>query len=127
MAVMSPGRLVALAVLLALATAPAASADQRSQSLRREAYSAAYNLDYIRAAELFKEASTADPSDAAAYRGAAALAWLQILFFRGTVQVEDYLGRMSSSDVKMPAPPVDLDATFRKNVERAIALGEAAV
>jgi tetratricopeptide (TPR) repeat protein len=120
-------RVIALVTAITLTAAPAAFGDRRSQALSAEAYTAAYNLDYVRAADLFKQAIAADPNDAAAYRGAAALAWLQVLFFRGTVQVEDYLGRMSSSDVKMPNPPADLNATFRTNVDRAIALGEAAV
>jgi tetratricopeptide (TPR) repeat protein len=117
-----------LALAFALGVSGAASADQRSEALRREAYDAAYNLDYERAADLFRQALAADPSDAASWRGAASVAWLRILFLRGTALVEDYLGHIrSSADVKMPAPPPELDAAFHQYIDKAVALGEQAV
>ena len=81
-----------------------------------------------RAIDLFRQAIAADPNDAAAWRGAASVVWLRILFLRGTILVEDYLGRLKGSgDVKMPAPPSDLDKAFHEYIDRAIALGEKAV
>ena len=120
--------LVLTLVLGVFGVVDGAAADQRSESLRREAYDAAYNMDYERAVELFQQAVTADPNDAAAWRGAASAAWLRILFLRGTVLVEDYLGRVrDSGDVKMPTPPAELDQAFHRSIEKAIALGEKAV
>jgi tetratricopeptide (TPR) repeat protein len=105
-----------------------AAANPRSEALRREGYDAAYNLDYDRAKDLFAQAIAADPNDATAYRGAASLCWLRVLFLRGTVLVEDYLGHLkSASDVPMPAPPADLDTAFRLNIDKALALAEKAV
>jgi hypothetical protein len=119
---------LATAVLLGTASTAGAGADPRVEALRREAYDAAYNMDYERSMDLFGQAIAADPNDAAAIRGAASVIWLRILFLRGTVLVEDYLGRVKGSeDVKMPDPPDDLDKAFQARIGKAIALGERAV
>jgi hypothetical protein len=118
------------ALIFALTILPGASAaaNPRSAALQREANDAAYNLDFERAKDLFAQAIAADPNDAGAYRGAASLCWLRVLFLRGTVLVEDYLGHLkSTSDVPMPPPPPDLDTAFHQQIDRAIALGEHAV
>ena len=121
-------RHVALAVVLLAAVSSAAAANPRSAELRREAYNAAYNLNYQRAVDLFAEAIAADPNDAASYRGAASVGWLRVLFLRGTVLVEDYLGHLkSTADVKMPPPPPAIDTSFHQDIDRAIALGEQMV
>jgi tetratricopeptide (TPR) repeat protein len=121
-------RCVALAFLVAMLPGVSASANPRSAALTRDAYEATYNLDYERARDLFAEAIAADPNDDAAYRGAASLSWLRVLFLRGTVLVEDYLGHLkSTSDVRLPPPPPDLDTAFHKDIDHAIALGEKAV
>jgi tetratricopeptide (TPR) repeat protein len=120
--------LLPLTVAAFLAAGGPVFANQRSETLRREGYAAAYNLDYDRAVELFNQATAADPNDAAACRGAAAVAWSRILFLRGTVLVEDYLGHIrTSSDIQMPAPPPALETTFHQNVDRAIAIAEREV
>jgi tetratricopeptide (TPR) repeat protein len=117
-----------LALAIVILSGASAAANPRSEALRREAYDATYNLDYERARDLFGQAIAADPNDAAAYRGAASACWLRVLFLRGTVLVEDYLGHLkSTSDVPMPAPPADLDTAFHQYIDRAIALGEQAV
>lgn len=91
------------------------------------AYDAVYNLDYDRAAELFAEAISANPDDAAAYRGAAKTVWLRLLFLRGTVTSDEYMGKMSSSDVKVTPPPPQYAGEFRRHIDRAVQLGEQAV
>jgi len=128
MATMHRLRFVLLAILLGVSAAAAAGADPRSQALRREGYEAAYNLDYDQAIDLFKQAIAADPTDAAAQRAIAAITWLRVLFLRGTILVDDYLGHVStSSDVAMPKPPAALDAAFHEHTDRAIALAEKEV
>ncbi len=118
----------ALMLAITVLAGASAAANPRSEALRREGYDAAYSLDYDRAKDLFAQAITADPNDDGAYRGAASLCWLRVLFLRGTVLVEDYLGHLkSASDVPMPAPPADLDTAFHQNIDRAIALAEKAV
>jgi tetratricopeptide (TPR) repeat protein len=118
----------ALILAITVLAGASAAANPRSEALRREGYDAAYSLDYDRAKDLFAQAIAADPNDDGAYRGAASLCWLRVLFLRGTVLVEDYLGHLkSASDVPMPAPPADLDTAFHQNIDRAIALAEKAV
>jgi len=120
--------LAAIVLAAVVVSGASAGANERSEALRREAYEAAYNLDHERATDLFRQAIAADPNDAAAYRGAASASWLRVLFLRGTLLVEDYLGHLkSSSDVAMPAPPPALGTAFHQDIDRAIALGEKAV
>jgi tetratricopeptide (TPR) repeat protein len=127
----SPAVMLALVLVLGAGTvapaAPSVAAPKGLEALRRDAYDAAYNMDYERAVELFRQALAADPNDPAALRGAASVAWLRILFLRGTVLVEDYMGRMSTDDVKMPDPPADLDKSFQQHIDRAVSLAEKAV
>jgi tetratricopeptide (TPR) repeat protein len=123
---------VTFAVVLTLAAAGAAApgpAPARSaDALRANAYDTAYNLDYERAVDLLHQAVDAAPDDIATLRAVASIAWLRILFLRGTVLVEDYMGHIRSSDtVKMPDPPADLDKTFQDHIGKAIALSEKAV
>lgn len=117
-----------LALAIWLGMSGLTAADQRSEALRREASDAAYNMDYERAVELFRQAVAADPNDPASWRGSASLIWLRILFLRGTVLVEDYLGRLKgSSDIKLPDPPADLAKAFHEYIDKAIALAEKEV
>jgi tetratricopeptide (TPR) repeat protein len=117
-----------LALALLFASAPLASANPRSEALAREGYDAAYNMDYDRAVELFRQAVTADPGDAAAWRGSASVSWLRVLFLRGTVLVEDYLGRLkNANDIDLPAPPPALNAAFHDSIDRAITIAEKSV
>jgi tetratricopeptide (TPR) repeat protein len=115
-------------VLLASSLARAQGAPNSSRSLVERGYDAVYNLDYDTAAELFKEAIAAAPTDAAAYRGAAKTAWLRILFMNGTVTTDQYMGKASSAEkLKVPEPPEPWAAEFQKNIRRAVEIGEKAV
>jgi len=120
----------ALAFVVALAGSVAVTGAQpalgSAGGLRLEAMDAAYNLDYERAVDLFRQAAAAGPDDPATLRAVASVAWLRILFLRGTVLVEDYSDRISG-DVKLPDPPADLDRTFQENINKAIKLAEKAV
>jgi tetratricopeptide (TPR) repeat protein len=114
-----------LAALLVLAAAPGAGA--QAPALLDEGANAAYNLDYDAALALYQQALTLEPDSPAAHRAIASLAWLQALFLRGTVTVDDYLGKLSSSEIKLdPAPPALADL-FHRHVERAVQLAEQAV
>ncbi len=121
----SPLSALALAGLL-WSVAPA-SAVQPPQPPLERAYDALYNLDYDLASNLFEQAIAASPNDPAGYRGAAKNAWLRILFMRGSVTSDEYLGSMSSSDLEMPPPPAGPAADFRRNIDRAVRLAEQAV
>ena len=83
----------------------------------------ACNLDHAAAVETFEAAIAAAPDDPAAHRGLAAISWMRILFLRGTMTVDDYLGSVTPHNVEMQDPPADL-ATHSS---RAVTLSEALV
>lgn len=115
--------IAAALLLLPVAARPGA----RPRDLLREGADAAYNLDYDQSLALYQQALALDPSSAAAHRGVAALAWLRVLFLRGTVTVDDYLGKLAASEIKLEPPPPALAELFHRHVERATELGERGV
>ena len=62
-------------------------------------------------AELRDDAHTA-PDDPANHRTLASIIWLNILFRRGAVTVDHYLGSFSRAKVDLSKPPPELDAEF---------------
>lgn len=95
-------------------------------TLRREAFTRAYNLDQVEAAELLKHGLAVYPEDASLHRSLAAVTWLAILFQRGAITTEHFSGGLTAR-VEIEPPPPDLDRQFRAAVRRAIALAEARV
>lgn len=87
----------------------------------------AYNLDHDAAVETFEAAIASDPDNPATHRGLAAIAWMRILFLRGTMTVDDYLRKVIPRSVDMPDPPAELTATFTRHSARAVELSEAMV
>ncbi|MEX2272087.1 MAG: tetratricopeptide repeat protein [Vicinamibacterales bacterium] len=114
---------VSLAFLLAV-TAPAAAQDP---AVFARAYDLAYNLDHNEAMLLLKKAANEHPNSADANRHVAVVTWLNILFRRGSVTVDSYMGGLTRSGFKLPKPPADLDAGFKAYNQKAIALAEARV
>jgi tetratricopeptide (TPR) repeat protein len=102
-----------------------ADADDTLAALRRSAFDAAYNLDYPEAVRLFDLALARDPDDSATHRARAVVSWLHIVFTRGSVTVDQYLGGMTSKDVALEKPPPDEAATFQQHAGKALALAEA--
>jgi tetratricopeptide (TPR) repeat protein len=92
--------------------------------LRSQAIELAYNLDYDEALALLREAIRLAPDDPAPHRTIATVLWLKLLFLRGAVTVDHYLGTFSRSRVDLKAPPPEIDAEFRRHVERARELAE---
>jgi tetratricopeptide (TPR) repeat protein len=102
-----------------------ALAAAESAALRREAFAFAYNMDHDQALARLRQAVTENPSDPAAHRALASVLWLHMLFVRGAVTVDHYLGSFSRTQVELSKPPPELDAEFRRHVARAIELAEA--
>jgi tetratricopeptide (TPR) repeat protein len=115
---------IAAFVLLALLFSETALANPRSVELRRQGFVYAYNLDREEAVAAFREAIKADPNDPGAYRALAAVAWLNLMYLRGAITADDYLGSMMEPNVKMSAPPAELAAMFHTNMEKALRLAE---
>jgi hypothetical protein len=65
----------------------------------------------------------AEPDHPAACRLAAATAWIQLLFRRGAVMADDFLGQVRPSRRRQPAAG-ELEAVFRNHLNRALTLAE---
>jgi hypothetical protein len=118
---------LALIVVVATAAPPAAqtSPPPPVAAAIDRAFQAAYNLDLDESVTLARRAVAIGPDEPAARRALAAMLWLQVLYRRGSVTIDHYLGGVSKSDVAMPKPPADLDTEFKDEVDQAIALAAA--
>jgi tetratricopeptide (TPR) repeat protein len=102
---------------------PAATAAAEAAALRMRALEFGYNLDHDEALATFRAAMAADPADPAAYRLIAATEWIDLLFRQGAVTADDYLGQ-ARAEVRRTPPPPRVQAIFRDNIDKALALTE---
>jgi len=111
--------------MLACLTAAEGTAfgNPQSHALSAKAAFDIYNLDREQGLAEYRQAVAADPDDASALRGLASAFWLSITFHRGNMTVDDYIGKVGHSDLKLPPPPADVAAAFKDAVDRAIVLG----
>jgi tetratricopeptide (TPR) repeat protein len=127
---MMPARPAATAILyavLCLLLQTTRAAAQSAKQLRDQASDLTYNLDHAEAARLLRKAIALDPNNANNHRALASTLWLQVLFERGAVTVDHYLGSFSKSTVDIKNPPAELDAEFRKEAARAVQIAEQRV
>jgi tetratricopeptide (TPR) repeat protein len=117
------GVIIAATMLLRTASAAGQGPDGTAAALRAKGLEAGYNLDYDVALRNFQAAIAAEPDHPAAYRLAAAVHWIQLLWQQGTFTVDDYFGTVSG-DLKRPAPPPERAAAFRRYADQAIARAE---
>jgi tetratricopeptide (TPR) repeat protein len=101
------------------------SVDRAPGDARLDALNLAYNLDYAEAVERLRRAVAAAPADAAARRTLASVLWFQILFSRGAVTVDQYLGPFTRAQVPLEQPPAHLASEFRQNLTAAISLARS--
>jgi tetratricopeptide (TPR) repeat protein len=115
--------ILAFALALAAVLSPRAlAASPGSAELRARAADLAYNLDHTDAIRLLEQAIAEAPDDPANHRALASTLWLRILFLRGAVTVDHYLGSLSRPQVDLARPPADLDAQFKREIATAIDL-----
>ena len=119
-----PTRAALIGVLLLCAVPATLHPQETPQQLRARAFHLAYNLDHDQAMDLLRRAAAAAPDDPASHRSVAAVLWLNILFRRGAVTVDHYLGSFSRATVDLPKPPPEMDREFRQLVARAKELSE---
>lgn len=113
----------AVAAVVGLGVAAPVSG-QTTRELRDRATDLAYNLDHEEAIELLRQAVAREPSDPDNHRALASTIWLNILFRRGAVTVDHYLGSFTQSNVALKSPPPELDAEFRRESAKAVELSE---
>jgi tetratricopeptide (TPR) repeat protein len=92
--------------------------------LRSQAFRQMYNLDYLDALASFDKALALDPNDSATHRARATAVWLHIIFRRGSITVDQYLGGASRSDLKLEKPPAADAETFHRHASEALRLAE---
>jgi tetratricopeptide (TPR) repeat protein len=90
-----------------------------------QAFDAAYNLDHPDAIAFARKAVAMSPDEASAHRTLAAILWLNILFQRGAVTVDNYLGGVTKAQIALPKPPPEVEAEFKKELALAMSLSEA--
>lgn len=112
---------------LALLVVPPGAAPAQPEADFARAYEFAYNLDHDEAIAILTKAAQDHPNSADANRHVAIVTWLNILFRRGSVTVDSYLGGVTRSNFKLPNPPADLADGFKAYTSKAIALAEARV
>jgi tetratricopeptide (TPR) repeat protein len=98
--------------------------DSSAGELRTTALDLAYNLDHDQALELLRRAVRQAPDDPAPHRSLASVLWLNMLFRRGAVTVDHYLGSFSRAKVDLAKPPPEIDREFRTEVDQAVALAQ---
>ena len=111
--------------LTALAAAPAQPADLETRIAA--IYQAAYNLDQEVALAEARAAVAAAPDESSAHRALAAMLWLDVIFRRGTVTVDHYIGGLGGSPRTFPKPSPAVDGEFKQTVQRAIDLASKRV
>ena len=119
--------IIAALLLSSIVLSTPAAAAQSSRELRARASDLVYNLDHEEAIRLLRQAVAADPGDSANHRALASAVWLLILFQKGAVTVDHYLGSFTRTSVEMKNPPAELDAEFKRSVAKAIELAEKRV
>ena len=67
------------------------------------------------------------PDDPAPRRTLASVLWLRMLYSRGAITVDHYLGSFSRTQVELKKPPADLAAEFNASVAKAIELARARI
>ena len=116
---------LALALWGGLAPTLQPAVRDESALIRTRAFDLVYNLDHDEAIALLRKEIAAHPDDPALHRALASVIWLHVLFVRGAVTVDHYLGSFSRTQVELKKPPPDLDEAFRAHVARAIELAQA--
>src|SRR4029453_16450029 len=93
-------------------------------ALRERGLNLAYNLDHDDAIVLLRRAVALAPDDPSTHRSLASVLWLNMLFRRGAVTVDHYLGSLTKSTVELKTPPPEVDHEFRQHITREIELAE---
>lgn len=89
------------------------------------AFRAAYNLDHEPAIAHARRAIALGPDSSRAHRSLASILWLNMLFQRGAVSVDHYMGSLTKSPANLPKPNPASAEEFQKVVARAIDLANA--
>jgi tetratricopeptide (TPR) repeat protein len=128
---MVTARLLAISVAalstLLTGTAGEQAPQDSADALRAKATTAIYEHNHDEAIRLLRQAVAIAPDQSATHRSLASALWLKMLFMRGAVTVDHYLGSFSRSQVDLPKPPAELVTEFQKSIASAISTAETQV
>ncbi|HEY7501907.1 MAG TPA: tetratricopeptide repeat protein [Vicinamibacterales bacterium] len=117
-----------LACVLATASVGGAAAQPASaETLRARGTELVYEHEHDEAIKLLRQAVALAPEDPATHRSLAGALWLKMLFLRGAVTVDHYLGSFTRPRVDLKKPAPELVAEFTAEIARAVDLAEKRV
>jgi tetratricopeptide (TPR) repeat protein len=116
-----------VAIILLMAPAATAQQPETADALRARATQLIYEHQHDAAITLLRQAVAIAPDQSATHRSLASAVWLKMLFLRGAVTVDHYLGSFSRARVELAKPPPELVAEFQKSIATAVSLAEARV
>jgi tetratricopeptide (TPR) repeat protein len=115
----------ALSAASARRAVPPPATDARSVDARlADVYRSLYNLDRTEALDEARQLVSSTPNSSSAHRALATVLWLDVLFARGALTIDTYLGGVSRAQLDLPKPPPALDAEFKQEIDRAIDLAD---
>jgi tetratricopeptide (TPR) repeat protein len=121
-------RLVCLAIVLLGTVGDGARAQaETAEALRLRATQLVYEHEHDEAIALLRRATLLAPEDSPTHRSLASAIWLKMLFLRGAVTVDHYLGSFSKPRVDVRRPPQELVTEFTAEITKAIQLAEKRV
>ena len=89
-----------------------------------QAFRAAYNLDHDEAMMHARRAVAMAPNESEAHRTLAAILWLNLIYRRGAVSIDFYMGSLARQRTAPKLPPEDV-AEFKAELAKTIELAEA--
>ncbi len=108
-------RAIWLTILFIAGTVVQASAQTESaEALRRRSLQLVYEHQHDEAIALLRKAVALAPDEPAMHRTLALAIWLKMLFLRGAVTVDHYLGSFSRPRVDLRKPPPELVSRVRR-------------
>ena len=118
---------VGVALLLLTANVHGVAQTAAESPANREidaAFVASHNLDHDQALGHARQAVRLDPDNSRTHRALASVIWLDLLYWRGGMTVDSFLGNLSSMQLNLPKPDAQLADEFKGAVNRAIELAE---
>ncbi len=114
-------------LLLWTCATAAAAQPETSEALRARATELIYEHQHDEAIKLLRQAVALAPEQSATHRSLASAVWLKMLFMRGAVTVDHYLGPFNRARVDLTKPPPELVTEFQRSIAKALSLAEAGV
>ena len=121
-------RVACFALVLACADVDSIGAQPANvEALRARGVQLVYEHEHDEAIKLLRQAAALAPDNPTNHRALANAIWLKMLFQRGAVTVDHYLGSFSRPRVDLRKPPPELAAEFSTEIAKAVELSEKRV